>query len=616
MPERMQWKLYVAACLIALAAITGCERKESATTTADPSSDTAPATSTGVASAEPVRLDQGWSPEEAEKFYYTPQGSQLIPYAWFLALEVEDGETLFRDNAHMARLGYITSPPHPTLNPDGLPVGFVQDSGTTEPMLTAADDMTPSPPPSTGPGGNANGTTKWLGITCAACHTGELRHNGKVYRIDGGPSMADHESFAAGMARSLEKTHQDNAKFTRFAERVLGASNSTEAANKLKADLVTYTDSFKQAVARNAAPHPYGMARLDAFGAIFNQVVEVALNIPANHAPSDAPVSYPFLWDTPALDWVQWNGSVDNPLARNVGEVMGVYGNFTLDLPPEKQFTSSVKLLNLYEMEQQVARLAAPKWSDDFGAIDQARADAGKELYARTCQKCHFVRDANGSFPMTPPNKFNKQFIRTVMVPVASIGTDPQMVMRFTRMSDPGVLRPFLAENMRQAPKVPAATLLGIADGGVIRRALAALQPPRTPEQLLSMTGFRDPAIGPPNPIAYKARPLNGIWATAPFLHSGAVPNLYQLLLPAKDRVKTFHVGSKEFDPVNIGFSTEPVPGSFEFRTHGADGAAITGNSNAGHEGPNYTQVADGGTNRNFTDAERRAIIEYVKTIR
>ena len=31
--------------------------------------------------------------------------------------------------------------------------------------------------------------------------------------------------------------------------------------------------------------------------------------------------------------------------------------------------------------------------------------------------------------------------------------------------------------------------------------------------------------------LAYKARSLNGIWATGPFLHNGSVPTLYDLLL-------------------------------------------------------------------------------------
>ena len=32
-------------------------------------------------------LDQGWTPDQREKFYQTPQGSLIIPYSWFIALE-------------------------------------------------------------------------------------------------------------------------------------------------------------------------------------------------------------------------------------------------------------------------------------------------------------------------------------------------------------------------------------------------------------------------------------------------------------------------------------------------------------------------------------------------
>jgi hypothetical protein len=598
----------VTAFLIALAVFAGCNGREQAST--DTTATTATTTTAADTPSTPtaaIRLDQGWSAEDAEKFYYTPQGSQLIPYAWFLALETEQAQTLFRDNAHMAGFGYITASAPSAENPDALPIGFVMDSGTTEPLLTAADDVgSPDPQRSTGPAGNEGGSTKWLGMTCAACHTGELRHGGKAFRIDGGPAMADHETFIAAMAGALEATQRDEAKFTRFAQRVLGQTYNSDAANKLKADLTAYTKSFRQAAERNDAPVAYGFARLDAFGAIFNQVTEVALNIPGNHAPSDAPVSFPFLWGAPHLDWVQWNGSVDNPLARNVGEVMGVYGNFTLD-PGPKQFTSSVQILNLDRMEKQLEKLTAPKWPEEhFGAIDKAKADAGRQLYAQTCVKCHFVRDATGSFPMTPKNQFGKQFVRTVMVPLPEIGTDKKMVQRFFRMVDPGVLRPQLKTD---DPKVLAGRVLGAADGGVIQRSLAGLQPPPSQEQILSMMGFRDPKGQPPNPNAYKARPLDGVWATAPFLHAGSVPNLYQLLLPAKDRVKTFHVGSREFDPRDVGFATQPFPGSFEFRT------SETGNSNAGHEGPDYTQVRDGNTSRDFTEDERRALIEYMKTL-
>ncbi len=88
---------------------------------------------------------------------------------------------------------------------------------------------------------------------------------------------------------------------------------------------------------------------------------------------------------------------------------------------------------------------------------------------------------------------------------------------------------------------------------------------------------------------AYKARPLNGIWATAPYLHNGSVPTLYDLLLPASPtpndpkemtyRPKTFYVGSREFDPKKVGFRTDTNGGSgFFFDT------TLPSNSNAGHE--------------------------------
>ena len=43
------------------------------------------------AAGKVIYLDQGWSADERIQFYYTSQGSQLIPYDWFLALEQPDG---------------------------------------------------------------------------------------------------------------------------------------------------------------------------------------------------------------------------------------------------------------------------------------------------------------------------------------------------------------------------------------------------------------------------------------------------------------------------------------------------------------------------------------------
>jgi hypothetical protein len=101
-----------------------------------------------------------------------------------------------------------------------------------------------------------------------------------------------------------------------------------------------------------------------------------------------------------------------------------------------------------------------------------------------------------------------------------------------------------------------------------------------------------------PSTLRYKARPLDGIWATAPYLHNGSVPNLYELLLPVERRTKEFYVGSTEFDPKHVGFATKESPGTTMFDT------SDPGNSNSGHD-----------TYGDFNDDERWQLVEYMKSL-
>jgi hypothetical protein len=107
--------------------------------------------------------------------------------------------------------------------------------------------------------------------------------------------------------------------------------------------------------------------------------------------------------------------------------------------------------------------------------------------------------------------------------------------------------------------------------------------------------------------MAYKARPLDGIWATAPYLHNGSVPTLHDLLLPAAQRPAAFAVGTREHDPAKGGYVTAATaPGNiFMFRTRDASDAVIAGNDYAGHE---Y------GAGR-LTVAERAGLLEYLKSL-
>ncbi len=106
---------------------------------------------------------------------------------------------------------------------------------------------------------------------------------------------------------------------------------------------------------------------------------------------------------------------------------------------------------------------------------------------------------------------------------------------------------------------------------------------------------------------AYKAAPRDGVWATPPFLHNGSVPNLYEMLLPAKERTKKFYVG-REFDPVRVGLDTSGRSGTFLLDT------SLPGNSNAGHSFENAA-LGNGVVGPLLTEEQRWAIIEYLKSI-
>lgn len=573
-----------------------------------------------------ISFDQGWSNDEALDFYNTSQGSQLMPYSWFLALEQADSETLFRDNANVKKLGYITQAPLAGRNPDGLPIGFVKDD-VPEAFLVnamAAERL--------GIQNNEQANyNEWLGLTCAACHTAQISYGNHSLRINGGPALSDMPAFLMGLQKSLKATIDNDDKLTRFSKQVLAQGGFNDIEKKeLKKQLISFNiwlDGYLS-VNYGGLTTPYGYGRLDAFGAILNRVTTSLLGIPSNGIPANAPVSYPFLWNTSQLDWVQWNGSANNHIGRNVGEVTGVFAHTILKTDNEKdRFYSSAKIVNLDQLEQLMARLDSPKWGSPLPKINQKEAEAGAVLYASNCMSCHGIRDSKGNFPMTKINAVGKSFIKINMIKLEEIGTDPLMAVNFVSPAfnvDPGQMRPYLdpkkmKEYIHKHPdsnsKVPRAFVLTAAVEQIIKKQADGFKPPLTQEQMLELAGYH---LGgdAPNLLAYKARPLNGIWATAPYLHNGSVASLYQLLLPAAEREKSFYVGSNILDAKNVGFESTKSGNYFLFNTIDEQGKPIAGNSNYGHSGNRYTQTLDkNGQWQNFTNEERYQLIEYLKTL-
>jgi mono/diheme cytochrome c family protein len=465
-------------------------------------------------------------------------------------------------------------------------------------------------------------------LTCAACHTSEIDVGNHRLQIDGGPPLSDFQAFIQGMSKALKATTESDDKLTRFAKKIIPEAgyNETEklrlksAVNQFRSWLDNYIEMNYGGLTTS-----YGYGRLDAFGAILNRVTAEYTGIKDNAVPANAPTSYPFLWNTSQLSWVQWNGTANNHIARNVGEVLGVFAHTTVKTDdPGELFLSSVDILNLDRLEQLMSKLKSPNWAAPLPPVDKDKAALGEELYAGHCAICHSVRDGSGNFPMTDPDPvFGAQFIEIKMISLDRIGTDPLMAMNFVNPAfdvDPGIMRSFLSEEDKIKPEVSRAAVLSGLVKNVIGRQVVELNPPNPEEWLAALSGFHIPpekgGPKPPNPVAYKARPLNGIWATAPYLHNGSVSSLYQLLLPDTERAKSFYVGSNDFDTRNVGFKSNQDGNSFLFVAIDEQGKPVPGNSNKGHSGKYHTETREeDGQWRTFTNEERYQLIEYMKTL-
>ena len=542
-----------------------------------------------------VYLEQNWSPEDSLLFYFTEQGSQIIPYDWFLALEQVDQAKPFRDNQNILKYRYLPQNPG-KLNPDGLPVGFVM--------------------------GKRGLGRSWLGMTCAACHTAEIRVGDTGYRVDGAPAQADVQAFLAALSAALQSTQSDPQKFARFAAKVLAPDNDAANQADLQDQLTTMINTRVGYNLRNFAgydprlaqqPLPTRYARLDAVGAIVNQAYFHATRAADVTSPTvgallaDAPVSYPCLWDTPQHDFVQWlgiaksGGPLDiDSLSRNVGEVLGVFGDISI---PERRsilhigYASSVKFLELVALENLVKTLWSPQWPADFPKIDQDKAAKGAALYKTNCLECHAL------IARTDPN-------RKVTAVMNDSGTDPRTFTNFFNRTGPsGKLNGLNVNFVPFTPKIgPVANADSMVSNEVIGMILGQLLIPPPDELRLVNFGGARTRIAPASVTAgqetrYKARPLNGIWATAPYLHNGSVPNLDALLRPAAQRPLSFSIGVKTFDPVRVGYLTD-VAGFPRFNAQNPDGTPIVGNSNAGHE-----------FGAKLSDDERNWLLEYLKTL-
>ncbi len=579
-----------------------------------------------------VDLDQGWNQTQKTAWLEAGQGSRMLPLAWLVALEQRASEEPLMSDALIRQYGYV---PH-TLGGSSVKVvqGYAVDR-SDDSDLTFTKLRWKALQGSREP---------WVGPTCSMCHTSHISYQGTQLTVYGGQTMGDLAGFQLEILGALQSTRADTAKFERFARKVLGADGLVSGYNdankaRLQAALDATIVRLRDGSHFNLPHDPeFGPGRLDAIGSIFNSVGYELHADQQIYGAEDAPVSYPFLWNVPQLDRVQWTGfnpnhinvvDIDNrkfdvgALARNAGEAVGVFADVKVLSPIQSAlhigYPSSINVDNLIRIEDQLGQLKPPAWPNQlFGAPEPTRVAEGRELYRQHCSSCHTPLDRNDL--RTP--------VKTVLThlqargEVAPIGTDPWTACNSIAQLKTGYVRgkPYLsfvgtgqrgfygkqayAVDVLQEVVVQALAARGLSVAlGAFQTAALGIFDGQLPPLISPVPDSPDaasaeaPAANAPGALllaenvaadsdkarrleqclamtsdlmAYKARPLNGIWASPPYLHNGSVATLYDLLLPPDLRPRTFYTGSVEFDPVNVGYITDALDEAFELGVAGA----------------------------------------------
>ncbi len=507
---------------------------------------------------------------------------------------------------------------------------------------------------------------KMVGTNCALCHSGAMDVRGKTYKIDGSPSMvnvrvlfqdlakstafvlADEGQMAAFLKRLKVPRAEAQAKelhdffFKRLAETTYGFINAGSLSAKItlaKAKYFSDTKRFfrgQQAIQETLEKLlrvTYGLnenddigelslrmkflgnlmvgtdprlgetnsgySRTDAFGRIGNLVLRG--DDPISYT---APVSLPWIWGLKYMAMLHYNGNSNSVILRNVGQSLGLGAVIT-----SKEGDSTVNVYNLDRLEHLVHKIQVPDWSQVFAGVTEMQvqqdlAQRGKSVYERSCQGCHESNHFVG------PSKVLREY---KIVPLAKLGTDQFAAINATKAVGNlafeksifngvgGIKARYYSKNGISVEMQKAMEFRDIRGNEFFRDSLNGFD-----RQGEFQNDYGNIAKG----AGYKSRHLAGVWATAPYLHNGSVPNLWELLQSPEKRPKIFNVQTREFDPKLVGFKYKRdrnFLGKLKSCKKGEErclDTSLSGNSNAGH---NY------GTD--LQDSDKWALIEYLKVL-
>jgi hypothetical protein len=208
------------------------------------------------------------------------------------------------------------------------------------------------------------------------------------------------------------------------------------------------------------------------------------------------------------------------------------------------------------DIESFLRTIEAPKYPFP---IDDKLAAHGRQLYVDTCSRCHGTYGPDGKYP-------NK------IVPLKTIGTDRTLA----EGNDPEILKS-LNESWIGQERGPDGKLLQFSESG-----------------------------------GYQAPPLDGIWATAPYFHNSSVPTVYHALnSKARPKIYTrsYRTDREDYDPVKLGWKVTVLDTPTDPKKSGHEQRKVFDTTQPGRGNSGHTYGDQ------FSDEERAAVIEYLKTL-
>jgi hypothetical protein len=603
-------------------------------------------TSENVLDESFISLDQGWDNADREVFYHDPQGAPILPYKWFLALEQDGSSALFRDEKNMSSFGLINWGKSES-NPDGLPIGLTKDLGiygveSKLGMNCAACHVSQA---------TVNG--KKLLIDGGASHfdfnafmISLLKSMDSTYKDKdkfdkfakdvGGESIAqeDIEQLHARFRGILEKRH-DWA--IRNDMTVIPGPGRIDALNiimnQTTAHMLHRPDNARPVDAPVSLPFVWGASYLDfvqynavvpnagpgALGRNIGQVLGVFGEVSIIDAT--LPIGYASSVNVKSLQDLEKTMQNLYAPSWNEGVVKGV-----LPKLDSKLLKSGEKIYN--DNCSSCHQVIDPKKQGDLASIIVSQIPLS-EIGTDPTAALSFVQREVNSGPLTGRKTGyvagnplcekvhgNQLLVHlTVGVLLNQLGQiDKKLIVNTLESTLDSALTSswdHLVSRFEKSPKVQASnqTLIShLQDKGASKSEIIEALKQRSNDSsalygLLVEDGLNSSAKNLPclevlQEAVYKARPLDGIWATGPYLHNGSVVSIRSLLKPATKREKTFTTGSVELDLINIGYKNETTVNTFLFDT------TLPSNSNSGHE---Y------GTG--LSDADTESLLEYIKSL-